>query len=174
MERTRTCGNCEADVHIDATYCPFCGADLMATSMREETPPPRDPVFANHSVQESLASLYKPPYVSRDSRGLGVPDERRDTGYAEPERESHVYNREELAPPQEEAPTQEGGGLWSILLLTVGANLLALGLILFFFSEGGTLTLKWNAHAWFLYCLVSVPLLMLGWRLLSPSTKEEL
>lgn len=165
MEQTKVCGNCEADVHVDAAYCPFCGADLLVAAPVDEKPRRQDAMFSNQSVQESLASLYKPPYVSRDRRGLGVPSTHRDVDY-EPMPEPPPVQRETAAYDEEEEVTQERGGFLSLILLSLGGNLLTLGLLLLFFSDHGTLTLKWNGHAWFLYCLASLPLLGIGYRLL--------
>jgi uncharacterized membrane-anchored protein YitT (DUF2179 family) len=52
--------------------------------------------------------------------------------------------------------------LWSILLLSAGANLFILGLLQLFFSNGGILRLEWNAHYWFVYSLLSLPILYFG------------
>ena len=174
-ERSKICKSCEADVSLTATYCPFCGSDLIAPSaQKKET---HDSIFANNTVRESLASLYKPPYSSRNSYGLGVPDERDESDYvqsATAEKSDSLFqgyghdDLHQIQPPEEEKTEAREGGFIPLLLLSIGCQLLTLGLLLLFFSKGGKLILQWNARTWFIYCLLSLPMLYAGWKFLKP------
>ncbi|MCB1083657.1 MAG: hypothetical protein KDK61_05065, partial [Simkania sp.] len=63
VDRTKVCWSCEADVSYEATYCPFCGTDLLTSTIEpKEEQPRQDERFSTQSLEESLASLYKPPY----------------------------------------------------------------------------------------------------------------
>lgn len=55
----------------------------------------------------------------------------------------------------------------SILMLTLGCNLLTLGVLQFFFSDHGVLRLEMNASYWFLMVLVAGPLIYFGLKSLS-------
>ncbi len=59
-------------------------------------------------------------------------------------------------------PVQGQNALMPILFLSIGSNLCLLGLLQFFFSEGGFLKLEWDASYWFVYCLIALPLIYFG------------
>ncbi|MCB1106522.1 MAG: hypothetical protein KDK76_00325 [Chlamydiia bacterium] len=180
-DRTKGCWNCEADVSYQATYCPFCGTDLLTSSIEpgKETSPKGDEKFVDQSLQESLASLYKPPYSIRNRQGLGVPDEREEVSFkeAEPHKENPLFQSYESVDPEETvsyAPQENldeeivtrRGNILPLLFLMIGAHLFILGALLLFCSKGGIVTLEWSSRFWFLYCLVGLPLLYFGSRLL--------
>ncbi|MFA6916437.1 MAG: hypothetical protein WC222_08570 [Parachlamydiales bacterium] len=54
-----------------------------------------------------------------------------------------------------------------LLLLLLGSTLSIFALMLYLFSSNGVLTLQWNADVWYLYLVISVPLLWAGWRALN-------
>lgn len=133
-----------------------------------QTQEPDDPLFRHQTLEESLASLYKPPYPRKQEEPTELPS-------VEPTHEAPIFpdNKSSLLATYEEPepihetpqePTSKKADIMPLALLAVGANLLTLGVLLFFFSEGGLLTLQFNASKWFLYCLFSIPLLYLGLR----------
>jgi len=180
MDRTKVCWHCEADVSYEATYCPFCGADLL-TSPSESTAqfPKSDGKFSDQTLQESLASLYKPPYSIRDRRGLGVPDEREEALFkqAEVSKENplfHFHDQKEAQQPSEEVNQEEKsmrrGTILPLLFLMIGVHLFILGVLLLFCAREGVVTLEWSNRFWFIYCLASFPMLYFGVRLLKNLT----
>lgn len=190
VDRTKACWNCEADVSYEATYCPFCGTDLLTSTVEPaHQPPKQDHKFADQTLQESLASLYKPPYSVRNRQGFGVPDEREETSYieTEPQKEDSLFQpyEAEEQEKQEELPMipEEGiktfeeteevtrrGSILPLLFLMIGAHLFILGALLLFCSKNGVVTLEWSSRFWFLYCLISFPLLYFGGKLLKNQT----
>ncbi|MCK4934873.1 MAG: hypothetical protein KAR79_04735 [Simkaniaceae bacterium] len=164
--KNKTCSSCDAELSIAATYCPFCGSDVLGPAKKAKSE--GDSIFSDHSVQESLASLYKPPYSSRNRFGLGVPDERDEGDYSKSETQGasdalfQEYNEETLG--KQETLVSKQGGFLSLLLLTVGAQLFILGLLLALFSSDGKLTLQWSSHLWYWYLLIAAPMLFLGFR----------
>jgi len=70
----------------------------------------------------------------------------------------------QVAPALEEKPNRI---VSSVLLLTVGLQLLLLGFLLVLLSHNGSLTLKWDARLWFLYIFASIPFLIFGYRSLA-------
>jgi hypothetical protein len=65
---------------------------------------------------------------------------------------------------EQQETTTQGGTFWPVLLLTIASNILTLGLLQFFFSDNGVLTLEWSSKYWFLYCLASLPLFFFGFK----------
>lgn len=136
-KRQKLCYNCEGEVDLDVIVCPFCAADL-----REEKPEQLTPHF--HQTQKNFdteATLYPPPYAPRV----------REEG-EEPSAQQPVIQDEE----------EPKGSYGSIILLTLGAQLLLLGLFMLFFSSKGILVLKWDARFWYFYMMASIPLLIFG------------
>lgn len=186
MDRTKVCWNCEADVSYEATYCPFCGTDLLTTSAESAPQEPKvDAKFSDQSLQESLASLYKPPYSVRNRQGFGVPDEREEVPYkqAEPAKEDPLFqpydqieSQETFVAPEEPATQEEEitrrGNILPLLFLMIGAHLFVLGALLLFCSREGVVTLEWSSRFWFVYCLISFPLLYFGVRHLKKSPES--
>jgi hypothetical protein len=154
-KRKKMCWNCDGSVSFDSAYCPYCGNDLSQGG--EAAQPAKE-----QKSDDSLASLYKPPYSAKNSDTSS----RKQHAYVEEMASHDVFqaDHEESEPP---ALTETDAGIWPLLFLSIGATLLTLGLLLFFFSENGRVVLEWNAHYWFLYCLVSVPMLMMGYKFLS-------
>ena len=184
MDRTKVCWNCEADVNYEATYCPFCGTDLL-TSSAESAPqlPKQDTKFSDQTLQESLASLYKPPYSVRNRQGFGVPDEREEVPFkqAEPPKEDPLFQSYEQIEPQqtlvheekvEEEEVTRRGNILPLLFLMIGAHLFVLGTLLLFCSKDGFVTLEWTNRFWFVYCLMSFPLLYFGVRMLKDTSTQ--
>ncbi|WP_148258922.1 zinc ribbon domain-containing protein [Simkania negevensis] len=179
VDRTKVCWSCEADVSYEATYCPFCGTDLLTSTIEpKEEQPRQDERFSTQSLEESLASLYKPPYSVRNKQGLGVPDEREEPSFKQvkPPREDPLFQtydppkaKEPIQPPpQPKAITEEKGsergGVLPLLLLSIGINLSLLGLLILLFSKEGVVNLQWSSHYWFIYLLIGLPTTYFGVR----------
>lgn len=133
-KRQKMCYNCEGEVDIDVIVCPFCAADL-----REEKPEQHTPLmqtnFKNLDAQQSLYPSSLPK--------------------ARPEEEPPLQQTIQ----QEEEPKSSYG---TIILLTLGAQLLLLGLFMLLFSNRGEFVLKWDARFWYFYVLASIPLFIFG------------
>ena len=176
LDRTKGCWNCEADVSYEATYCPFCGTDLLnSSSDATNQGSSQDTKFADQTIQESLASLYKPPYSVRNRQGLGVPDEREESTFkeAEPPKEESLFQsyeqaeaQQEIVPEEKEVEVTKRGSILPLLFLMMGAHFFVLGTLLLFCSKEGVVTLEWSGRFWFVYCLIGLPLLYFGKRLL--------
>lgn len=67
--------------------------------------------------------------------------------------------------PTEQIRLEGARGLFvPLLLLLPGTMFLMFGLVLLLFSHDGFLTLRWDASYWYVYALISLPLVYLGWR----------
>jgi len=170
-------------VSSQATYCPFCGTDLLASaSPLGEESAKQDERFETQSLEESLASLYKPPYSIRNRQGIGVPDEREEPSFTKvaPQREGNFFQRcaadeskrDTSAPVspkldvESDQAVEQRGGFLPLLFLSVGVNLVVLGLLILFFSKGGIARLEWSSSHWFIYLLTGFPTAYAGTRLL--------
>ena len=159
-KRKKMCWNCDGTVSYDASFCPYCGSDLA----RNVDHKPLETAAKHKKFEENLASLYKPPY---SGRSRDVTSDAQHPRVDEFSTNQIFQGTEEIEPTQ--AMTDADVGIWPLLFLSLGGLLLTLGLLLFFFSENGKVVLEWNAHYWFLYCLIATPLLMMGWRFLNHS-----
>jgi hypothetical protein len=82
---------------------------------------------------------------------------------------------QEPSTPIVEEQQQEGSildFLKPLLTLLLGSTLSIFAIILYLFNHNGVFTLQWNADIWYLYILVSLPLLWYGWRSLQAADKE--
>lgn len=178
---------CEAEVSYGSTFCPFCGTDAFAQVEGSEENKEQSQLFTQQSLSDSLASLYKPPYLARNHEGLGVPsdvepeaepikeEKKKDLSFfaknpfqkTKEEQAAPIYQEKPVhAAPAPKAEEKEKGGMWPLLFLGIGAQLFTLGLLLFFFSNQGAVHLTWKTQYWFVYCLIGGPLLYFGSRLL--------
>ena len=168
VDRTKICWDCEADVNDQATYCPFCGTDLLhkPKDVPSISPPKKDPKFSDQTLEESLASLYKPPYSVRNRQGLGVPDEREESVYREKETLKSLGKTDQSILPTDSQESREKGTVLPLLFLMIGSHLFILGILLFFCSKNEVVTLEWSRPFWFVYLLTGSPLLYFGIQLI--------
>lgn len=138
------CYNCEGEIDLDVIVCPFCAADL-----REEKPEQQHPSYNPAASVKNLntqQSLYPPHYAPK------APQPQEEVALEEPQIE-----------PAEETKSIFG----PTILLTLGAQLLLFGILMFLFSHKGALILKWDARFSFLYIFASIPLLIFGYKSVS-------
>ena len=138
------CPFCEGMLSMEAIECKYCGSSLLKK--------------VNTSSEDSLASLYEPPYSPhRKSSTLGITKESLE----------QVHISEEKGAPtpiEEEKEGEETSQIGALLLLSMGSQLFTLAWLLYFFSDGGKLTLEWQSKYWFFYALFALPLLYQGWK----------
>jgi hypothetical protein len=146
-KRQKMCYNCEGEIDLDVIVCPFCAADLRAEKPEQQ----RTPYNPAASVKNlnTQQSLYPPHYAPK----------------AQEEEPSEAFAEE---PALSIAETDEPKNIFGpTILITLGAQLLLFGLLMFLFSHKGSLILKWDARFWFFYVLASIPLLIFGYKSVS-------
>lgn len=161
-DRQKVCSNCDGSIAFDAAVCAYCGSEQVESDSAQMQ------LFKHQALQESLTSLYSPPYSQRSSTNPAQesePVKKKADTFKEVKSVTaglgaHAMNINPSEADENEA--QKQSGLLPILFLSVGSNLCVLGLIQCLFSEGGLLKLEWDASYWFIYCLISLPLLYLG------------
>lgn len=165
-ERQKMCPTCEGRISLEAEICPFCAQEQVSEKGNNSF---QTPLFQNQSLQDSLTSLYTPPYSGK-----------RPVFSQEPKKETPIYKESAMyknvtdekfqdplkaisAATANEIETQEGeSSLWPTVLMVAASNFLVLGLLQLFFSENGLLKLEWDGSYWFIYCLMAFPLFYLG------------
>jgi hypothetical protein len=167
-EKEKMCMSCEGRIPFNAEVCPYCASDQTTSSMHNSF---KAPLFQSQSLEDSLTSLYTPPYQGKKPL-FSQPLQEEVFSHEVDEDSHHLYrevkSRPEMNPligatAQEEEAVHESS-LWPTFLLIGGTNFAILGLIQLFFSKNGVLALEWNANYWFLHCLISAPLLFYGYR----------
>ena len=149
-ELTKLCPNCDGSVAMQVSLCPYCGSSVFESTKDASKNPAVDPNVKTLSPEETLASLYPPPYRPKTI----------DTQMEEEEEETFEEEEEEEDVTQEE----QKGAIVPTILFWLGVNVLVFSVLLLVFSNEGALYLKWNAKYWFLYSVSSFPLLFLGYK----------
>lgn len=159
-DRQKICSNCDGRISMESTECLYCGTEQTQPQASVLQPP----LFKNQSLQDSLASLYTPPYSTKtntthDQEVKKEPEMKKFDQYLDSQ-------AEKAAPttilPSSVAEEETKSAFWPILMLSVGSNLLTVGLLQLLFSNEGFLRLEWQSQYWFVYCLVAIPLCYLG------------
>ena len=143
-KRMKLCGNCDGMVDLEVIICPYCGGDV--SEMAEEFVEKEEHGRKELSLDETLSSLYPPPYEPKVFE------------------EEVAYKQEEREIPKE--IPKEKSFIFPFLIFSLGINFSLFGLFLIFFSKNGELFLRWNTTFWFLYVILGVGLVFIGNKLL--------
>lgn len=166
-EKEKICISCEGRIPLDAKVCHYCATDQQTPKMQNSF---QAPIFQNQSLEDSLTSLYTPPYQGKRPSFGQAPEpsapykpmyDQDATPYKEV---SKNYSIDPLIGATVDEEPERKNGVLPTLLLTAGANVFILGLMQLFFSKKGVLRLEWNANWWFFYCLLGAPLLYFGYK----------
>ncbi|NGX34525.1 MAG: hypothetical protein K1060chlam1_00878 [Candidatus Anoxychlamydiales bacterium] len=154
-ELTKMCPSCDGSVAMDAVYCPYCGSDIFEKSESLANQKTSDDV-KSLSYEETLSSLYPPPYKPKaiQSATAKYYEENSDV-----DEESQEENEGDSSPLK-----KESNALIPTALFWLGINIFVFSILLLVFSQNGVLYLKWNAKFWFLYSIISIPLLYFGFK----------
>jgi hypothetical protein len=137
--------------------------------------PFQTPLFDNQSLEDSLTSLYTPPYHGKrpqfDAPFVDHPlpstpvlaEAPPSSPYREVRGQDSIDPLKEATTPLEEEASKQSG-LIPMTLLFAGSQLVVVGLMQLFFSKDGVLDLEWNASYWVFYFLMSAPLLYFGYK----------
>ena len=134
-KRQKLWQNCEGEVDFDVIFCPFCGHDLLEEKDQDLLSRSEESIKAL-SPQESVASLYPPPYGASSVEEEPVVEKTNDSLFL------------------------------PLLLLSLSGWFFSLSLLLFVFSDGGKLVLQFDATMWFFYLIASLFLGFFGWKTL--------
>lgn len=176
-DKQKICSNCHGRISTEAEICPYCAHEQQMVLPTKESSVSQADLFQQRSLQDSLASLYSPPYASKAPQFLDPeknPLKKEKSSYAKAKASDPLPSPYAApaagtvfaASPEEEAQAknESKGSFWSLLLLLLGSNLFTLGLAQLFFSEGSVLRLEWSSEHWYFYCLFAIPLIFMGVR----------
>jgi hypothetical protein len=176
VDRQKICTHCDGRIAIESEHCPYCGS---VAAIPEEVKTPT-PLFDHQSIQDSLTSLYTPPYSNKSS-----PYMKQDKEKSPPKqtpRESHEsrinaslgkINISGSTGVSIEEKIEGKSSFAPLLFLLFGGNLLIIGLLQFFFSERGVLRLEWDSTYWFIYCLIAIPAIYFGLKKANQCEEKE-
>ena len=134
-EKSKLCPYCEGDIPMAMSDCPYCGADLTSAKKEE--------------IVERFAAPFK--------------ESKPDINVDDPFEKERSKLFEESAKQKPLKKEQSGKKLLlTIVLLTLGGELLALALCVLMFATKGELVLAWSVkNVWMLF-LLSLPCLLIG------------
>ncbi len=176
VDRQKMCAHCDGRLPLDADRCIHCGAEVKTEPASAKS----SVLFANQSLQDSLASLYTPPYSVKSPHFSPATEKKKVsieqmTAPVSPSKTSSEapfesvprFSSAPTAEPTRAAPSPDGvpevqGSLVPLVSLLVAAQIFTLGILQLLFSDDGVLRLEWNSSYWFLYCLSAVPLFFFG------------
>ncbi len=153
QDRQKMCASCDGRIPLEADVCPYCASEQQIKSNHQQ-------------LQDSLTALYQSPHAAKQSLDKKL----------EPLKEIMTEKRFNNAsaslgiptiPVESAQETEQDQGrssFFPILLLSIGGNLLTIGLLQLFFSDNGFLRLEWNSSYWFVYCLAALPLFFFGFK----------
>ncbi len=157
-ELTKMCPSCDGSISMDAIFCPYCGSNVFEKNENLPDQKTEDDV-KSLSYEETLSSLYPPPYKPKAIQTATSKYYEQDNDVEKDEDE----NQEKLE-KESVSEANEKNALIPTALFWTGINILVFSILLLVFSQNGVLYLKWNAKFWFLYSLISIPLVYFGFK----------
>jgi len=141
--KKKLCWNCEGSVSLQQENCPYCGVYLS-------------PIMGNE------AGILSPPYrMSSEEDQDHVPP----APFRKQEETEDLSDSEQPKGPMNSGDQdQVKSVILSLAFLLSGSVFFLFGIILLLFSEGGLFTLQWEGSYWFIYLLIGIPFLYIGWR----------
>jgi len=156
-EITKMCPSCEGNIAMDATFCQYCGSNVFERNENLANQQTKEDV-KSLSYEETLSSLYPPPYKPKAIQTAST------KYYEENEEDKENKNSNEINESDLKEEEEEKSALIPTILFWLGINILVFSILLLIFSKDGVLHLKWNAKFWFLYSMISIPLLYFGFK----------
>lgn len=145
-EQSVICPDCDALVPAETPECPYCGTkfELAKESLKRDR------------LEESLASLYKPPYTSKNSVGI-APEA------LEPAR-NFLPPEEKPAPSKPKEPLRLSA-LVPFAFLLAGGQFALFALFYLIFGFEGKLILVWESTSLKIFSFLALISLFTGYKL---------
>lgn len=142
--KKKLCWNCEGRVSFSQENCPYCGVYLSPTTEGDGKDANLIPPYKLASVEDEIPSS---PFGSKPSAAAPA--------------------AEKVLPIEEERPKDDLRVLIvTMAMLIMGSGLFLFSVVLMLFSDEGSFVLRWQSDNWYIYLLLSLPMLFLGWRYL--------
>lgn len=142
-QKKKLCWNCEGRVSFSQENCPYCGVYLSPTTEGDGKDANLIPPYKMASVEEEIPAA---PYGNKTA--------------ATPVTDAAVAVEEDR--PKDDIRTL----IVTMAMLIMGSGLFLFAIVLMLFSEEGSFVLRWQSDNWYIYLLLSLPMLFLGWRYL--------
>lgn len=143
-QKKKLCWNCEGRVSFTQENCPYCGVYLSPTTEGDGKDANLIPPYKLASAEEEVP---KAPYAAKNTGSAAA--------------------AEKALPIDAEQPKDDIRNLIvTMAMLIMGSGLFLFAIILMLFSEEGSFVLRWQSDNWYIYLLLSLPMLFLGWRYL--------
>ena len=143
-QKKRLCWNCEGSVSVSEETCPFCGVSVI-------------PAFL-----EGAGAEFAPPYSHHAENDFGIPK----SPFAAPDEFEEQENQEiakDFVDGDDNVEEFKRVAI-AVTLLLSGSVFFLFSLALGLFSHNGLLTLQWDGDYWYVYTILALPLLFIGWR----------
>lgn len=150
-QKKKLCWNCEGRVTFTQENCPYCGVYLSPSSEGDG----KD------------ANLI-PPYK------LAASDDEVPSSSFAKKGETAAAAAIDTTAPVEEAPKDDIRNLiMTMAMLIMGSGLFLFAIVLMLFSEEGSFMLRWQSDNWYIYLILSLPMLFMGWRYLQNMSENN-
>jgi hypothetical protein len=160
-ERTKMCPSCDGCVSLNETTCPYCRSNLLEENVDERSTPIKEK-SKPLSYEESLSSLYPPPYKPKVINSNTLKFEK------DPKEDYAHLDDDDDDPEDEDINNKDHVNSKNALIPTVlfwlGVNMFIFSLILIIFSKEGSLHLRFSSKYWFVYSIIALPFLFFGFK----------
>ena len=142
--KKRLCWNCEGSISVGEETCPFCGVSVIPATL------------------DGTSSGFMPPYAHQIVKNNEIPP----SPYSPWDEDDKSSSKKTSKEPVEPEPSMDEFKkvVIAVTLLLSGSVFFLFGLALVLFSTEGTFSLRWDGSFWFLYLVLSLPLLYFGWK----------
>lgn len=156
--KKKLCWNCEGATSFEEANCSYCGVYLHPSSI---------------SDSDEDEDLFNPPYklAPEDQQNSSITQSPFSLKKSSEQSKEHTESNDELESVDDSSFSVMKNAVAPLFLLLGGSLFFIFGIALMLFSKDGMLTLHWNSDYWFLYLLVSIPMLCIGW--IVSGTDEE-
>ena len=153
VPKKKLCWNCEGNIAKEIDNCPYCGVYVHSPDLDENSG--WNIPYVNNSKREEIPS---PLYQIHGENDLESEDSSDKVGETSQAPSMALQFKEDILP---------------VLLLMSGSIFFLFGIVLFLFSDNGTLTLQWNGNQWPYFLLLSLPCVYFGWKYLLQMDQDE-
>lgn len=152
--KKKLCWNCEGATSFEEANCSYCGVYLH-------------PLSISDSEEDDI---FNPPYKIQPNNKEEIPE----SPFNVNKQESVEIEQNEMVAEESVSVLSSGlkETLVPLMLLSFGSIFSVFALVLMLFSQNGIFSLQWNADNWYLYLVVSLPMLFFGWHTLQRLNDE--
>lgn len=163
VPKKKLCWNCEGNVSRQVDNCPYCGVYLHSEELEENSSwnPSYQPSNKTEEIPSPIYQIQQEETLADQGTHEEKPVEETPRKVVKASNDSWKIHLDQLK--KDVFPT---------LFLMMGSIFFLFGLVLFLFSQEGTLTLQWQASHALYFLIFSIPLVFLGWRFLQKSDES--